>query len=259
MATFRAPAQRAAALATMAFVTTASTAGFVAPVISLLVYGNCGFGFDCGVYDPGYGYAGGAGNAVTSSGDYGTGGYGGIGGGYSGGGYVPDPVGAEIPPVIFPTSCWVRRAGYDLSGASVGQVLINLCRPSESVTVTRVSARARPPEGVRRSPIAPISRRTQGGGNAFQGRTFLLCRIWRTFLFQNIMWAVFGARLGGTSARGPLPGLLWRSMVMALWLLKPSCRQSAPSRPRQREPARPRARSFCDPCWANRTMSGRPC
>ena len=94
-----------------------------------IVYG-CGFGFDCGVYDPGDGYAGGAGNAVASGG----GGYGGIGGGYSGGGYVPDPVGAEIPPVIFPTSCWVRRAGYDLSGASVGQVLINLCRPSDSVT-----------------------------------------------------------------------------------------------------------------------------
>jgi hypothetical protein len=104
----------------------------------LIVYGNCGFGFDCGAYYPGYEYVGGAGNAVTSSGDYST------RGGYSGGGYVPDPVGAEIPPVIFPTSCWVRRAGYDSSGASVGQVLINLCRPSESVTVTRVSARARP-------------------------------------------------------------------------------------------------------------------
>ena len=105
-----------------------------------IVYG-CGFGFDCGVYDPG----GGAGNAVTGSGDYGSGGYGGTSGGYSGGGYVPDPVGAAIPPVIFPTSCWVRRAGYDSSGASVGQVLINLCRPSDSVTVTRVSARVRPP------------------------------------------------------------------------------------------------------------------
>ena len=35
MAAFRAAAQSAAALATMAFVTTASTAGFVAPVISL--------------------------------------------------------------------------------------------------------------------------------------------------------------------------------------------------------------------------------
>jgi hypothetical protein len=120
-----------------------------------IVYGNCGFGFDCGVYDPGYGYGGGAGNAVTSSGGYDSGGYGGIGGGYSGGGYVPDPVGAEIPPVIFPTSCWVRRAGYDSSGASVGQVLINLCRPSDSVTLTRVSARARPPNTGSGAPQSP--------------------------------------------------------------------------------------------------------
>ena len=120
-----------------------------------IVYGNCGFGFDCGVYDPGYGYGGGAGNAVTSGGGYDSGGYGGIGGGYSGGGYVPDPVGAEIPPVIFPTSCWVRRAGYDSSGASVGQVLINLCRPSDSVTLTRVSARARPPNTGLGAPQSP--------------------------------------------------------------------------------------------------------
>ena len=114
-----------------------------------IVYGNCGFGFDCGVYDPGYAYGGGAGNAVTSGGDYSS------GGGYSGGGYVPDPLGAEIPPVIFPTSCWVRRAGYDSSGASVGQVLINLCRPSDSVTVTRVSARARPPNARSGAPQSP--------------------------------------------------------------------------------------------------------
>jgi len=120
-----------------------------------IVYGNCGFGFDCGVYDPGYGYGGGAGNAVTSGGGYDSGGYGGIGGGYGGGGYVPDPVGAEIPPVIFPTSCWVRRAGYDSSGASVGQVLINLCRPSDSVTLTRVSARARPPNTGSGAPQSP--------------------------------------------------------------------------------------------------------
>jgi len=113
-----------------------------------IVYGNCGFGFDCGVYDPGYGYGGGAGNAVTSGGGYDSGGYG-------GGGYVPDPVGAEIPPVIFPTSCWVRRAGYDSSGASVGQVLINLCRPSDSVTLTRVSARARPPNTGSGAPQSP--------------------------------------------------------------------------------------------------------
>jgi hypothetical protein len=117
-----------------------------------IVYGNCGFGFDCGVYDPGYGYEGGAGTAATR-GSYSGGGY--SGGGYSGGGYVPDPVGAEIPAVIFPTSCWVRRAGYDSSGASVGQVLINLCHPSDSVTVTRVSARARPPNTGSGAPQSP--------------------------------------------------------------------------------------------------------
>jgi hypothetical protein len=120
-----------------------------------IVYGNCGFGFDCGVYDPGYGYGGGAGNAVTSSGGYGSGGYGDIGGAYSGGGYVPDPVGAEIPPVIFPTSCWVRRVGYDSSGVPVGQVLINLCRPSDSMIVTRVSARVRPPNTRSGAPRSP--------------------------------------------------------------------------------------------------------
>jgi hypothetical protein len=47
--------------------------------------------------------------------------------------------------VIFPTSCWVRRAGYDPSGAYVGPVLIDLCRPSGSVTVTRLDARAKTP------------------------------------------------------------------------------------------------------------------
>jgi hypothetical protein len=96
---------------------------------------NCGFGFDCGVYDSGsgynynYSYGGGAGNAVSS------------GGGFSGG-YVPDPVGADIPPVIFPTNCWVRRAAYDPSGVYVGQVLVDLCRPSDGVTMTGLKARA---------------------------------------------------------------------------------------------------------------------
>ena len=101
---------------------------------------NCGFDFDCGVYDPGYayGYGGGAGNAVSSSGGLSS-------SGGNSGGYVPAPVGAEIPPVIFPTQCWVRRAGYDPSGAYVGQVLIDLCHRSDSVTVTRVDARAKPP------------------------------------------------------------------------------------------------------------------
>ena len=99
-------------------------------------FGNCGFGFDCGVNDPGYGYGGGAGNS-DNGGGYSS------GGGYSGGGF-PDPVGAGIPTVTFPTSCWVRRVGYDLSGAYVGQVLIDLCHPSDRVTVTRMEARGRP-------------------------------------------------------------------------------------------------------------------
>jgi len=108
---------------------------------------NCGFGFDCGVYDYGSGYGLG----------YGGGGEGNVVGGSEGfsGGYVPDPEGAEIPPVIFPTNCWVRRAAYDPSHAYVGQVLIDLCRPSESVTVTGLKAPANktPATGTARSPL----------------------------------------------------------------------------------------------------------
>jgi hypothetical protein len=48
--------------------------------------------------------------------------------------------------MIFPTNCWVRRAGYDPSGAYFGQVLVDLCRPSDSVTVTDLKARAKTPE-----------------------------------------------------------------------------------------------------------------
>ena len=98
---------------------------------------NCGYGFDCGVYDNGYGYGGtgiGQGNSVT-----------GYSSGYTGG-YVPDPEGADIPPVIFPIPCWVRRAAYDPSGAYVGKVLIDLCRPSDSVTVTGMKARPKTPD-----------------------------------------------------------------------------------------------------------------
>jgi hypothetical protein len=98
---------------------------------------NCGFGFGCGGYDYGdgygYGYGGGAGNAVGS-------------GGGSTGGYVPDPVGADIPPVVFPTNCWVRRAAYDPSGAYFGQVLVDLCHSPNSVTVTGLKARAKTPD-----------------------------------------------------------------------------------------------------------------
>jgi hypothetical protein len=104
---------------------------------------NCGLGFDSGGYDYGYGggYGGGYGNGY---------GYGGAGNAVSisnglTGGYVPDPVGADIPPVIFPTNCWVRRAAYDPSGAYFGQVLVDLCRASDSVTVTGLKARAKTP------------------------------------------------------------------------------------------------------------------
>jgi hypothetical protein len=97
---------------------------------------NCGFGFDSGGYDNGNGYGngygGGAGNAV------------GISNGLTGS-YVPDPVGADIPPLIIPTNCWVRRPAYDPSGAYFGQVLVNLCRLSDSVTVTGLKAGAKTP------------------------------------------------------------------------------------------------------------------
>ena len=130
---------------------------------------NCGLGF----YNPGYGYFNGYGYLNGSG--YGNGyfnGYGyfnrygyfngyGNGDGYgygSGagnaasisngltGGYVPDPVGADIPPLIIPKNCWVRRAAYDPSGANFGQVLVNLCRPSDSVTVTGLRARPKMPD-----------------------------------------------------------------------------------------------------------------
>ena len=103
---------------------------------------NCGFGFNCGVYD-GNGY-GAVYDGNSYGGVYDGNGYGGSGG-FSGG-YASDPVGAEIPPLIIPTNCWVRRPAYDPSGASMGQVLINLCRPSDDVTVTGLKARAKPPE-----------------------------------------------------------------------------------------------------------------
>ena len=110
---------------------------------------NCGFGFDSrelrlwlwqrlwlrrrlSLNGYGYGYGNGAGNAAS------------ISNGLTGG-YVPDPVGADIPPLIIPTNCWVRRAAYDPSGAYFGQVLVNLCRPSDSVTVTGLKARPKMP------------------------------------------------------------------------------------------------------------------
>jgi hypothetical protein len=103
---------------------------------------NCGFGFDSGGYDygnsNGYGYGGGNGYGYGAAYDVR------ISNGLSSG-YVPDPVGAEIPPMIIPTNCWVRRAAYDPSGAYFGQVLVDLCRRSGSVTVTDLKARAKTP------------------------------------------------------------------------------------------------------------------
>jgi hypothetical protein len=103
---------------------------------------DCGLGIDSGAYDYGYGgydngynngYGVHAGNTVSSSNG-------------STGGYVPDPVGADIPPMIIPKNCWVRRAAYDPSGAYFGPVLVDLCRPWDSVTVTGLKARAKTPD-----------------------------------------------------------------------------------------------------------------
>jgi hypothetical protein len=115
---------------------------------------GCGYGYDCGVYGNGYGYGGG--------GDYGYG-YGGAGNAVtvsrgSTGGYVPDPVGADIPPMVVPTNCWVRRAAYDPSGAYFGPVLVNLCRSSGSGTVTALKAHAKAPDtGIAPDQPAPLS------------------------------------------------------------------------------------------------------
>ena len=117
--------------------------------------GGYGYGYDCGYgcggYDYGYGngygsdYGGGRGNAVSS--------------GAVTSGYVPDPVGADIPRVVFPTHCWVRRAAYDPSGAYFGQVLVDLCRPSDSVTVTGLKARPKASDtGIGTGQPAPLDR-----------------------------------------------------------------------------------------------------
>ena len=94
----------------------------------------------------GYGYGSGAGNAAS------------ISNGLTGG-YVPAPVGADISPLIIPKNCWVRRAAYDPSGANFGQVLVNLCRPSDSVTVTGLKARPKAPDtGIGTGQPAPLDR-----------------------------------------------------------------------------------------------------
>ncbi len=136
--------------------------------------GLCGFGFGCGFgfYNPGYGYFNGYddgsgngyfngygyfngsgylngysysnGNGYFNGYGYGAGNAASISNGLTGV-YVPGPVGADIPPLIIPKNCWVRRAAYDPSGAYFGQVLVNLCRPSDGVTVTGVKARSTMP------------------------------------------------------------------------------------------------------------------
>jgi hypothetical protein len=105
---------------------------------------NCGLGFDSGGYDYGYGGASGYGGGYGYGYGNGAGNTASISNGLTGG-YVPDPVGADIPPLIIPTNCWVRRPAYDPSGAYFGQVLVNLCRPSDSVTVTWLKARSNTP------------------------------------------------------------------------------------------------------------------
>jgi hypothetical protein len=116
---------------------------------------NCGWGFDGEVYD----YDGGDGNGYGDAYSYGHGYSNGYADGYRGGagnavsssngpvgGYVPDPVGADIPPMIIPRNCWVRRAAYDPSGAYFGKVLINLCRTPDRVMATGSRTLAKTPE-----------------------------------------------------------------------------------------------------------------
>src|SRR5258708_29708480 len=100
-------------------------------------FDSAGYGYGYGGYDTGYsgsydnsyrngygyGYGGGARNDVS------------ISNGLTGG-YVPDPVGADIPPLIIPTNCWVRRAAYDPSGAYFAPVLVTLFRSPDRLTLT---------------------------------------------------------------------------------------------------------------------------
>jgi hypothetical protein len=118
---------------------------------------DCGWGFDSAGYD--YGYGGYDDNYGRYDRSYGRSYDGNFRNDYGGrmgnsvsvsngltGGYVPDPVGADILPLVIPHNCWVRRAAYDPSGAYFGQVLVNLCRSSDRVTVTGSKARANTPE-----------------------------------------------------------------------------------------------------------------
>jgi hypothetical protein len=118
---------------------------------------NCGFGFDSEGYDYGNGYGKGYGDAPLDSAAYAVR----ISNGLSSS-YVPDPVGADIPPMIVRTNCWVRRAAYDPSGVYFGQTLVDLCRHSDRVSMTGLKARAKAFDtgpGVPQSP--PIDRKTR--------------------------------------------------------------------------------------------------
>jgi hypothetical protein len=124
---------------------------------------NCGLGLYGAGYDDGYDYDYDYGNGYFNGYGYfnGQGYLNGYGNGYGfsngganaasisnglTGGYVPDPVGADIPALIIPKNCWVRRTAYDPSGAYFGQVLVNLCRPLDRVTVTGLRARPKMPD-----------------------------------------------------------------------------------------------------------------
>jgi hypothetical protein len=106
---------------------------------------NCGLGLYGAGYGYGYGYDYGYGNGNGYGYNNGAGNAASISNGLTGG-YVPDPVGADIPALIIPKNCWVRRTAYDPSGAYFGQVLINLCRPSDSMTVTGLRPRPKMPD-----------------------------------------------------------------------------------------------------------------
>ena len=129
-------------------------------------FGGYVCGYDCGWddsggYDYGYGYddnyAGSSGNGYRNGFGGGAGNAVSVSNGLPGG-YVPDPVGADIPPLIIPHNCWVRRAAYDPSGAYFGQVLVNQCRPSDRATVTGSKARAAPDKGAEPAQSAPADR-----------------------------------------------------------------------------------------------------
>jgi hypothetical protein len=62
--------------------------------------------------------------------------------------------------LIIPTNCWVRRAAYDPSGAYFGQVLVDLCRPSDSVTVAGSKGRGKTPDIGPRTGQPPVPNRS---------------------------------------------------------------------------------------------------